>query len=141
MATGGAGEWRQLLNEIERGNESQVENYLALEKVDVNFQHPEIGTTALLAAVKSGNLKIVKLLVEKGHADVNQEASVMSEGTPCTVCKGMMEESITCGAGEKEKKLKSILDYLISKGGTFSSSAVQVDPKDEVEFKLGCFIA
>lgn len=98
-----SGEWRALYECCKKGSWDDAEYLVLNAKVDCNWQHPEIGSTPLLAAVEANDLAIVKLLVERGNADVNLEADCFSEGSPTRVAA--------------RKGFHDIEAYLISKGG------------------------
>lgn len=110
-----SGDWRAMVIAVEKGDFPSVFDYVVNKKVDCNFQHPEIGTSALLMAVKHNQLEIVRLLVEKGNANVNMEADVFSEGSPASVAKIL--------------GFQDIETYLVSKGGIYSN--VQVTPSKQ----------
>ena len=59
------GDWKALYEAASQGDLDAVNRWLAAG-VDPNFQHPEFGTTPLIAASEAGQLDAVKLLVEQG---------------------------------------------------------------------------
>jgi len=106
MATGGAGDGRALLRAVEHNDEKALKAALAVNGVDVDFQHPEDAVTPLIVAVEKNRLNLVKILVERG-ADVNLEANSFSEGSPATIAK--------------KRGFKDIEQFLLEHGAEYSN--------------------
>lgn len=59
------GDWKDMFYAAERGDVDLV-RYHIRNGIDPNYQHPEFLTTALVEAVKSNQLEVVKYLVDNG---------------------------------------------------------------------------
>ena len=59
------GDWKALYEASMHGDLDEVARWLDAG-VDPNYQHPEYGTTPLIAAAEHGHLAAVKLLVARG---------------------------------------------------------------------------
>lgn len=71
MSSGG--DWKALYRAAQDGDLNLVARWLD-EGVDPNYQHPEFGTTPLIAATEQGQFEAVKLLVDRGaRPDVASE--------------------------------------------------------------------
>ena len=64
MASSG-GDWKALYGAATRGDIEDVQRWLSAG-VDPDYQHPEYGTTPLIAAAEAGQLDAVKVLVASG---------------------------------------------------------------------------
>ncbi|MEL6135755.1 MAG: ankyrin repeat domain-containing protein [Bacteroidota bacterium] len=72
------GDWKEMLYAAENGNLELVKYHVKMG-VDVNYQHPELLTTALIESTRYGHEEVVKYLLEKG-ADPKIKAVVSSSG-------------------------------------------------------------
>lgn len=59
------GDWKALYEAATGGDLDDMKRWLDAG-VDPDYQHPEFGTTPLIAAAEHGQLAAVKLLVERG---------------------------------------------------------------------------
>ena len=59
------GDWKALYEAAKTGKLDEVQRWLAAG-VDPNYQHPEFGTTPLIAAAEAGQLGSVQALVAGG---------------------------------------------------------------------------
>lgn len=75
MASGG-GDWKDMYNAAERGDVACVRYHLSAG-VDVDYQHPEVMQTALVASLLQGHAEVARLLLEHG-ADPNLPAELGS---------------------------------------------------------------
>ena len=75
MASGG-GDWKDMYNAAERGDAACVRYHLSAG-VDVDYQHPEVMQTALVASLLQGHAEVARLLLEHG-ADPNLPAELGS---------------------------------------------------------------
>ena len=81
MASGG-GDWKDMYNAAERGDAACVRYHLSAG-VDVDYQHPEVMQTALIASLLQGHAEVARLLLEHG-ADPNLPAELGSlSPRPC----------------------------------------------------------
>ena len=60
-----AGNWKELYSATVEGNASLVEFHVK-SGINVNYQHPEILMTVLVAAIKEGHTKIALYLLRNG---------------------------------------------------------------------------
>ncbi|MEM7297443.1 MAG: ankyrin repeat domain-containing protein [Bacteroidota bacterium] len=60
-----AGDWKGFISSVTNGDIDGVNYYLSA-KIDVNFIHSEIMTSALIEAVRHDQLAIIRLLMENG---------------------------------------------------------------------------
>lgn len=68
-----AGNWKELFHACETGDIA-LAKYHIHAGVDLNYQHPEYMTTALIASIRAEQANIVKLLLEHGADPHIQEA-------------------------------------------------------------------
>lgn len=80
------GDWKALYGAARDGDLEGLRRWLE-EGVDPNYQHPEFGTTPLIAAAERGQLEAVRLLVEMG-ADPRLE----SEWEKCSATAAAREQ-------------------------------------------------
>lgn len=73
MASAG-GDWKDFYMAAESGDLGRVRYHLS-EGVDVDYQHPEVMQTALVASVQQGHAAIARVLLEHG-ADPNLPAEL-----------------------------------------------------------------
>jgi len=118
------GQAKLLISSAKKGDDFEVRQCLK-QGLDPDYQHPEIGTTPLVAAVRNNQLACVKVLVEEGKADINLEAEWFSNGTP-------LDEADKVGA-------KEIVAYLEGLGAKRSGYAGAKDAKQS-EFDLCAII-
>lgn len=64
-----AGDWKEMYQAASSGNLSLVQYHIG-NGVNPNYQHPEILSTPLVAAITSGHTEIARYLLENG-ADPN----------------------------------------------------------------------
>mmetsp|Transcript_15681 Transcript_15681/g.17706 ORF Transcript_15681/g.17706 Transcript_15681/m.17706 type:complete len:134 (+) Transcript_15681:158-559(+) len=114
----GAGDWKTVFRACETGDLDTVKHYLRgdadVYDVDLNFQHAEVGSTPLIAAIRGGFYEIVVELIEQGNADINLEAEWFSNGTP-------LDEALIAGQTE-------IADFLKTKGAIETPGRPKADP-------------
>ncbi|MBB2776376.1 UNVERIFIED_ORG: ankyrin repeat protein [Comamonas terrigena] len=75
MASGG-GDWKDMYKAAEHGDAACVRYHLSAG-VDVDYQHPEVMQTALVASLLQGHAEVARLLLEHG-ADPNLPAELGS---------------------------------------------------------------
>ncbi len=78
------GDWKEMLVAVQAGDIDLVKYYVS-EGIDVNYEHPELMTTALIESVQFDQLEIARLLLEHG-ADPKQNAW-LSKDNPISVAK------------------------------------------------------
>ncbi len=59
------GDWKELYDAACEGRLNTISNALRMG-VDPNYQHPEYGTTPLIAAVEKGQIEAARLLIQGG---------------------------------------------------------------------------
>ena len=84
------GDWKEMLVAVQKGNIELV-NYYISEGIDVNYEHPELMTTALIESVQFDQLEIARLLMEHG-ADPSQNAW-LSKDNPLTIANQQQKEA------------------------------------------------
>ena len=60
-----AGDWKALFKAPQEGDLELVQYYIRLG-VDINYQHPEVMTTALIESIRSGHFWIANCLLKNG---------------------------------------------------------------------------
>lgn len=68
-----AGNWKEMFHACEAGDTALVKYYID-SGIDLNYQHPEYMTTALIGAIRAEQVDIIKLLLEHGADPYIQEA-------------------------------------------------------------------
>ena len=84
------GDWKEMLVAVQAGNIDLVKYYIS-EGIDVNYEHPELMTTALIESVQFDQLEIARLLLKQG-ADPKQNAW-LSKDNPLTIAKQQQKEA------------------------------------------------
>lgn len=79
-----AGDWKDLLNAVQQGDLPLVRHHVE-NGVDVNYQHPELLITPLIASIEAAQHSVTKYLLEQG-ADPYLPAG-FSTDTPFVVAK------------------------------------------------------
>ncbi|MEL6538105.1 MAG: ankyrin repeat domain-containing protein [Bacteroidota bacterium] len=79
-----SGDWKAMVTACQNGDDETVRYYLD-QGIDPDFQHPEMGTTALHEAALYGHLPVVELLVGRG-ASLSIERE-FGGGTPLEVAQ------------------------------------------------------
>nr|MCU0358545.1 ankyrin repeat domain-containing protein [Cyclobacteriaceae bacterium] len=59
------GDWKAMMEGVQR-NDVELVRYYIRSGIDINFQHPEFMTSALMEAIRCGHTEIVSLLLESG---------------------------------------------------------------------------
>jgi uncharacterized protein len=59
------GDWKAMMEGVQR-NDMELVRYYIRCGIDINFQHPEFMTSALLEAIRCGHTQMVILLLESG---------------------------------------------------------------------------
>ncbi|MEO1414111.1 MAG: ankyrin repeat domain-containing protein [Bacteroidota bacterium] len=85
------GDWKEMLYAAENGDLELVKYHVKMG-VDINYQHPELLTTALIESTRYGREAVVKFLLEKG-ADPAAKA-VMGGETALDVAKVYQHKAI-----------------------------------------------
>ena len=78
------GDWKEMLVAVQKGNIDLVKYHVS-EGIDVNYEHPELMTTALIESIQFDQLEIARILLEHG-ADPKQNAW-LSKDNPFTIAK------------------------------------------------------
>ena len=84
------GDWKEMLVAVQAGDIDLVKYYIS-EGIDVNYEHPELMTTALIESVQFDRLEIAGLLLKNG-ADPKQNAW-LSKDNPLSVAKQQQKEA------------------------------------------------
>lgn len=79
------GDWKALYQAAREGELEALTRWLD-QGVDPNFQHPEFGTTPLIAAAEMGQLEAVQALVARGA-----RIDVVSDWDRCTAEQAALE--------------------------------------------------
>lgn len=111
----GHGEWKQLIAGVQNNDVRMVRFYIS-EKIDLDFQHPEFMSSALIESIRLGHYEIAKLLLESGaSADIREAYSNLS---PLSVARSTghktMIQLIKSYSKEPENRLMSWFDRLIA---------------------------
>ena len=83
------GDWKEMLVAVQMGNIDLVK-YHVREGIDVNFEHPELMTTALIESIQYDRIEIARFLIESG-ADPSQNAW-LSNDNPLRIAKQQKKE-------------------------------------------------
>ncbi|MEL6867933.1 MAG: ankyrin repeat domain-containing protein [Bacteroidota bacterium] len=59
------GDWKDMFYAVQRGDLELV-NFHLRTGININYQHPEFGTTPLIESIRKGHLAIARLLLENG---------------------------------------------------------------------------
>ena len=78
------GDWKEMLVAVQNGNIDLVKYHLS-NGIDINYEHPELLTTALIESITYGHFDLTKYLLENG-ADPAQKAWISSD-TPLKAAK------------------------------------------------------
>jgi len=78
------GDWKEMLVAVQDGNINLVKYHIE-SGIDVNYEHPELMTTALIESVNYDRIEIAKYLLENG-ADPHLTAW-MSSDSPMSLAK------------------------------------------------------
>ena len=78
------GDWKEMLVAVQMGNIDLVK-YHVNEGIDVNYEHPELMTTALIESIQFDQIEIARFLLENG-ADPSQNAW-LSKDNPLRIAK------------------------------------------------------
>ena len=84
------GDWKEMLVAVQMGDIDLVKYHIN-EGIDVNYEHPELMTTALIECIQYDQLEIASLLLKHG-ADPKQNAW-MSKENPLTLAKQQNKEA------------------------------------------------
>ena len=84
------GDWKEMLVAVQMGNIDLVKYHIS-EGIDVNYEHPELMTTALIESIQFNQLEIARLLLEHG-ADPIQNAW-LSKDNPLAIAKKYKKEA------------------------------------------------
>jgi uncharacterized protein len=71
------GDWKAMMEGVVRNDLELVRAYIR-SGIDINFQHPEFMTSALMEAIRCGHYEMLKLLLAHG-ADPNQPDAFTGE--------------------------------------------------------------
>lgn len=83
------GDWKEMLVAVQMGNIDLVKYHID-EGIDVNYEHPELMTTALIESIQFDQLEIASLLLEEG-ADQMQNAW-LSKDNPLKIAKQQQKD-------------------------------------------------
>ena len=86
------GDWKEMLVAVQMGNIELVKYHIN-EGIDVNYEHPELMTTALIESIQFDQINIAKLLLKHG-ANPLQNAW-MSSDNPMKMAKQQKKENFT----------------------------------------------
>ncbi len=84
------GDWKEMLVAVQMGNIDLVKYHIS-EGIDVNYEHPELMTTALIESIQFDQLEIAQLLMDHG-ADPKQNAW-LSKDNPLAMAKQQNKEA------------------------------------------------
>ncbi|MGK0272111.1 MAG: ankyrin repeat protein [Cocleimonas sp.] len=84
------GDWKEMFVAVQAGDIDLVKYYVS-EGIDVNYEHPELMTTALIESVQFNHLEIARFLLKQG-ADPKQNAW-LSKDNPLTIAKQQQKET------------------------------------------------
>ena len=83
------GDWKEMLVAVQMGNIDLVKYHVS-EGIDVNYEHPELMTTALIESIQFDQIEIARFLLEHG-ADPSQNAW-LSKDNPLKIAKQQKKE-------------------------------------------------
>ncbi len=84
------GDWKEMLVAVQMGNIDLVKYHVS-EGIDVNYEHPELMTTALIESIQFDQIEIARFLLEHG-ADPSQNAW-LSKDNPLSIAKQQQKDS------------------------------------------------
>jgi uncharacterized protein len=87
----GHGDWKQLIAGVQSNDVKKVKFYIS-EKIDLDFQHPEFMSSALIESIRLGHYEIAKLLLENGASATLKEA--YSNLSPLSVAKSTKSKAM-----------------------------------------------
>jgi len=85
------GDWKDMFAGVER-NDLELVKYYISGGIDLNYQHPEYMTSALLESIRCGHEQMTALLLENGASPSLKE--VYSNYTPLSVAKSSPNKAI-----------------------------------------------
>lgn len=59
------GNWKEMFSAVQHNDIELLKYYIKLG-IDLNYQHPEVMTTALIESIRLGHIEITKCLLENG---------------------------------------------------------------------------
>ncbi|MGB1252754.1 MAG: ankyrin repeat domain-containing protein [Candidatus Promineifilaceae bacterium] len=86
-----AGDWKELYISAQRGNFELV-RYHVVTGVNINYQHPEFMTTALIACIEHQHYEIAEFLLQNG-ADPAQKED-WGTHTPLSMAKSTKNQKL-----------------------------------------------
>ena len=96
------GDWKEMFQGVETNDLDLVRYYIA-KGIDLNYQHPEYFTSALVESIKKNNIEMMILLLQNGATPDLKE--VFSNKTPITIAKEF----------KNDEALNILSDYLFKK--------------------------
>ncbi len=105
-----SGDWKRMIRGVQEGDYNLVLHYIK-EGVDVNHEHPEVVTTALIESVLHSDFAIAQLLIKHG-ADPHLKGGFENH-SPITVARQ-----------RKDKKMLSILRSQLPEHKSFIQKVV-----------------
>jgi uncharacterized protein len=78
------GDWKEMFRGVETNDFNLVEYYLN-KGIDVNYQHPEFLTSALIESIRLNHLEMLEFLIKNGASADTREA--FSNKSPMTIAK------------------------------------------------------
>lgn len=109
------GDWKEMLVAVQMGNLDLVKYHIS-EGIDVNYEHPELMTTALIESIQYDQLEIAEVLLEHG-ASPNQNAW-LSRDNPLKIAKQQQKKGFIqlFKSYEKDQSFWSKIVNRITKG-------------------------
>lgn len=83
------GDWKEMFRGVETNDFELVKYYLA-QGIDINYQHPEFLTSALVESIRKGHNKMMKFLLENGALPHIKEAE--SNKSPMVIAKELRSQ-------------------------------------------------